>query len=55
MYRIHKDLGSNNVLEVCAALQTCTKLINPDTIPAVLEDIVKLLEHKEPIAEAEQY
>ena len=42
-------MGSNNVLEVCAALQVCTKLINPDTIPAVLEDIVKLLEHKEPI------
>ena len=46
---MHKDLGSNNVLEVCASLQTACKLINPDTIPAVLEDIVKLLEHKEPI------
>ena len=41
---MHKDLGSNNVLEVCASLQTACKLINPDTIPAVLEDIVKLLE-----------
>jgi hypothetical protein len=46
---MHKDLGSNNVLEVCAALQAACKLINPGTIPAVLDDVIRLLEHKEPI------
>ncbi|KAJ4707586.1 AP-4 complex subunit epsilon [Melia azedarach] len=42
---IQKDLKSDNYLVVCAALNAVCKLINEETIPAVLPQIVELLGH----------
>ncbi|KAK7252585.1 hypothetical protein RIF29_36636 [Crotalaria pallida] len=42
---IQKDLKSDNYLVVCAALNAVCKLINEDTIPAVLPQVVDLLAH----------
>ncbi|KAK1430733.1 hypothetical protein QVD17_13686 [Tagetes erecta] len=43
---IQKDLRSDNYLVVCAALNACCKLINEETIPAVLQQVVELLGHQ---------
>ncbi|GMJ05984.1 Adaptor Protein Complex 4E [Hibiscus trionum] len=42
---IQKDLKSDNYLVVCAALNAVCKLINEETIPAVLPQVVELLAH----------
>ncbi|XP_008810151.1 AP-4 complex subunit epsilon [Phoenix dactylifera] len=42
---IQKDLRSDNYLIVCAALTAVCKLINEETIPAVLPQVVELLGH----------
>ncbi|KAH9608623.1 hypothetical protein KSS87_019833 [Heliosperma pusillum] len=42
---IQKDLRSDNYLVVCAALNAVCRLINEETIPAVLPQIVDLLNH----------
>ncbi|KAK3008025.1 hypothetical protein RJ639_013437, partial [Escallonia herrerae] len=42
---IQKDLKSDNYLVVCAALNAVCRLINEETIPAVLPQVVELLEH----------
>ncbi|XP_045786118.1 AP-4 complex subunit epsilon [Trifolium pratense] len=42
---IQKDLKSDNYLVVCAALNAVCRLINEETIPAVLPLIVELLSH----------
>ncbi|XP_042484192.1 AP-4 complex subunit epsilon-like isoform X2 [Macadamia integrifolia] len=42
---IQKDLKSDNFLVVCAALTAVCKLINEETIPAVLPQVVELLGH----------
>uniref|UniRef100_A0A2P2MR91 AP-4 complex subunit epsilon n=1 Tax=Rhizophora mucronata TaxID=61149 RepID=A0A2P2MR91_RHIMU len=42
---IQKDLKSDNYLVVCAALNAVCKLINDETIPAVLPQVVELLAH----------
>ncbi|GMI95696.1 Adaptor Protein Complex 4E [Hibiscus trionum] len=42
---IQKDLTSDNYLVVCAALNAVCKLINEETIPAVLPLVVELLAH----------
>ncbi|XP_010540708.1 PREDICTED: AP-4 complex subunit epsilon [Tarenaya hassleriana] len=43
---IQKDLKSDNYLVVCAALNAVCKLINEETIPAVLPQVVDLLGHQ---------
>nr|QGT52195.1 AP-4 complex epsilon subunit [Cyamopsis tetragonoloba] len=42
---IQKDLKSDNYLVVCAALNAVCRLINEETIPAILPLIVDLLSH----------
>ncbi|KAF8391907.1 hypothetical protein HHK36_022247 [Tetracentron sinense] len=42
---IQKDLKSDNFLLVCAALTAVCKLINEETIPAVLPQVLELLGH----------
>ncbi|KAI0492635.1 hypothetical protein KFK09_026911 [Dendrobium nobile] len=42
---IQKDLRSDNYLVVCAALTAVCKLINEETIPAVLPQVVELIGH----------
>ncbi|KAG5013713.1 hypothetical protein JHK86_025974 [Glycine max] len=42
---IQKDLASDNYLVVCAALNAVCRLINEETIPAVLPRVVELLHH----------
>lgn len=42
---IQKDLKSDNYLVVCTALTAVCKLINEETIPAVLPQVVELLGH----------
>ncbi|GLT81031.1 hypothetical protein SLA2020_524390 [Shorea laevis] len=42
---IQKDLKSDNYLAVCAALNAVCRLINEETIPAVLPQVVELLGH----------
>ncbi|XP_008231757.1 PREDICTED: AP-4 complex subunit epsilon [Prunus mume] len=42
---IQKDLKSDNYLVVCAALNAVCKLINDETVPAVLPQVVDLLAH----------
>ncbi|KAK7386856.1 hypothetical protein VNO78_27194 [Psophocarpus tetragonolobus] len=42
---IQKDLKSDNYLVVCAALNAVCRLINDETIPAVLPSVVDLLSH----------
>jgi AP-4 complex subunit epsilon-1 len=42
---IQKDLRSDNYLVACAALTAVCKLINDETIPAVLPQVVDLLSH----------
>ncbi|KAK7250707.1 hypothetical protein RIF29_33313 [Crotalaria pallida] len=42
---IQKDLKSDNYLAVCAALDATCRLINEETIPAVLPQVVDLLGH----------
>eukprot|EP01091_Cochliopodium_minus_P017357 TRINITY_DN677_c0_g2_i1.p1 TRINITY_DN677_c0_g2~~TRINITY_DN677_c0_g2_i1.p1 ORF type:complete len:1212 (-),score=405.03 TRINITY_DN677_c0_g2_i1:36-3671(-) len=46
---IRKDLLKDNYIEICAALTTATKLINKDTIPAILSQVIQLLDHDKPI------
>ncbi|KAL6556481.1 hypothetical protein OROGR_005769 [Orobanche gracilis] len=43
---IQKDLKSDNYLVVCAALSAVCRLINEETIPAVLPQVVELLGHQ---------
>ncbi|KAL2548104.1 AP-4 complex subunit epsilon [Forsythia ovata] len=43
---IQKDLRSDNYLVVCAALNAVCRLINEETIPAVLPQVVELLGHQ---------
>ncbi|KAL6549768.1 hypothetical protein OROMI_020256 [Orobanche minor] len=43
---IQKDLKSDNYLVVCAALNAVCRLINEETIPAVLPQVVELLGHQ---------
>ncbi|KAK7835085.1 AP-4 complex subunit epsilon [Quercus suber] len=43
---IQKDLKSDNYLIVCAALNAVCRLINDETIPAVLPQVVDLLGHQ---------
>lgn len=43
---IQKDLRSDNFLVCCAALTAVCKLINEETIPAVLPQVVELLGHQ---------
>lgn len=43
---IQKDLKSDNFLVVCAALNAVCRLINEETIPAVLPQVVELLGHQ---------
>ena len=40
-----RDLKSSNHMEVCAALIAVTKLVNAETLPALLEPVAALLEH----------
>ena len=42
---IQKDLKSDNFLVVCAALNAVCRLINEETIPAVLPQVVELVNH----------
>eukprot|EP00271_Cylindrocystis_brebissonii_P016774 TRINITY_DN4125_c0_g1_i1.p1 TRINITY_DN4125_c0_g1~~TRINITY_DN4125_c0_g1_i1.p1 ORF type:complete len:1046 (-),score=195.55 TRINITY_DN4125_c0_g1_i1:795-3932(-) len=42
---MQKDMKSDNLLVVCAALGAVCKLINEETIPAVLPQVVDLLQH----------
>ncbi|KAL9259663.1 AP-4 complex subunit epsilon-like protein [Drosera capensis] len=42
---IQKDLRSDNYLVVCAALNAVCRLINEETIPAVLGQVVELVTH----------
>ncbi|KAK1270187.1 AP-4 complex subunit epsilon [Acorus gramineus] len=42
---IQKDLRSDNYLVVCAALTAVCRLINEETIPAILPQVVELLGH----------
>jgi len=42
---VQQDLRSDDYLVVCAALTTITKLVNEDTVPAVLPQVVNLLMH----------
>ncbi|CAL0331637.1 unnamed protein product [Lupinus luteus] len=42
---IQKDLKSDNYIVVCAALNAVCRLINEDTIPALLPQVVELLGH----------
>lgn len=44
---IQNDLRSDNYLEVCMSLIVVCKLVNAETIPAVLPLVTKLLEHKQ--------
>jgi AP-4 complex subunit epsilon-1 len=43
---IQKDLRSDNYLVVCTALNAVCKLINDETVPAVLPQVVDLLAHQ---------
>ncbi|KAK4769165.1 hypothetical protein SAY86_027315 [Trapa natans] len=43
---IQKDLKSDNYVVVCAALGAVCRLINEETIPAVLPQVVELLGHQ---------
>lgn len=42
---IQKDLKSDNHLVVCAALGAVCKLINEETVPAVLPQVIELMNH----------
>ena len=42
---VQQDLRSDDYLVVCAALTTITELVNEDTVPAVLPQVVELLMH----------
>jgi AP-4 complex subunit epsilon-1 len=46
---IQKDLRSDNFLVCCAALTAVCRLINEETIPAVLPQVVDLLGHQKEI------
>ena len=46
---IRKDLLKDNYIEICAALTTACKLINKDTIPAIINQVVQLLDHNRAI------
>ena len=42
---VQQDLRSDNYLVVCAALTTVCRLVNEETIPAVLPQVTELLSH----------
>lgn len=44
---IQQDLRSDNFLEASMALTVVAKLVNAETIPAIMPLVVKLLDHKE--------
>lgn len=46
---LQKDLKSTNVMEVCCALTVVCKLINKDTLPALLPQVLQLLQSKRDI------
>ena len=43
--RLHRDMQSDNMLIVCAALMATCKLLTVDMIPAVLPQVTKLVAH----------
>ncbi|KAL0479866.1 AP-4 complex subunit epsilon [Acrasis kona] len=46
---LQNDLLSTNYLIVCAALTAASKLVNEETIPALLPSVLQLRKHKNPI------
>lgn len=42
---LQKDLQSTNFMEVCAALSAASKIINEETIPALLPTVQTLQKH----------
>lgn len=46
---VQKDLRKDNILEVCAGLNTICKLMNKELIPAVESLVINLLEHRKPM------
>ncbi len=44
--QLQRDMKSPNQLEACAALAAVTILVSLDMIPAVINDILKLLSHE---------
>ena len=47
---IQKDLKSNSFLDVCCALTAATKLMSPELMPCIIEDVKKCLQtHELPI------
>lgn len=49
---LQKDLKSANVIEVCCALTVVCKLINKDMMPALLPQVLQLLQSKRDIDKA---
>jgi len=46
---LQNDLTSTNYLIVCAALNAASKIVNEETIPALLPSVLQLRKHKNPI------
>ena len=44
--QLQRDMASANHLECWAALTALAKLVTLDMIPAVISDVVRLLDHK---------
>uniref|UniRef100_A0A7S3HNE1 AP-4 complex subunit epsilon-1 C-terminal domain-containing protein n=2 Tax=Spumella elongata TaxID=89044 RepID=A0A7S3HNE1_9STRA len=44
--QIQRDMNSNNVLEISAALAAVNKIVTEDMVPAVIGDVLKLLRHE---------
>ena len=43
--RLQRDLASENILDVCAALAAVVRLITTDMVATVVNDVTKLLAH----------
>ena len=47
--QLQRDMDNSNILVICAALTALCKLVTAEMIPALLQPVVKLMKHEQPI------
>jgi len=47
--QLQRDMDNSNILVICAALTALCKVVTAEMIPALLQHVIKLMDHDQPI------
>ena len=47
--QLQRDMANSNILVICAALTALCKVVTAEMIPALLQNVVNLMDHEQPI------